>query len=110
MYCIGYRTEVTTRQLRPDRDQVTYTGAGPLRFETFIRIHSRANLLHLAHGSLAASGWSGATSGEGSHRRLLVSHLLQQKDRGYLLALPTCLAASFVSSSLSRRVAGRAHS
>lgn len=110
MYCIGYRTEVTIRQLYPGRDQMTYTGAGPFRFETFIRIHSRANLLHLAHGSLAASGWSGATSGEGSQRRLLVSHLLHQEDQEYLLALPTCLAASVVSSSLSKRVTGRAHS
>jgi hypothetical protein len=49
---------------------MTYTGAGPFRFETFTRIHSRAKRRHLAQGSFAASGWSGATSGEGSQRRL----------------------------------------
>lgn len=46
------------------------TAGGPLRFFTSTRVHSRANRLHLAQGSLAASGWSGGTRGVGSHRLL----------------------------------------
>jgi hypothetical protein len=77
MYSIRNRTEVAANQLHPvNRAWGTYTGAGPFRFETFIRTHSRANRRHLAQGNFPASGWSGATSGDGSHRRLDISHFL----------------------------------
>jgi hypothetical protein len=72
---VGYRAEVaeimsSSHHAATTPASSTYTGAGPFLRVTRTRTHSRANRRHRAQGSLAASGWVGGTSGEGSQRRL----------------------------------------
>jgi hypothetical protein len=81
---------------------MTYTGAGPFRFDTFTRIHSRAKRRHLAQGSFTASGWSGATSGEGSQRRLSSAMTLRHFSRG--THLPFLHASQPTISSITTSV------